>query len=297
MAGPIPPPPLKAVFVFQAGQYGWSEQWWLGSNGQTARTALTAAFTTVPARAAMLASNRYMTDLYVVNPALPGTSSYFNVEKSDVGAGSPQNLPDTAWNAYRLLVTAGTYQRQVWIRGLRDLDITFTPAGQLIVADTFTRALRAWVIAIRGAGFLLKVVDRNPAVNPITTVAGLGADVAGRVTVTSVAHGLRVGLPVGITGVIGLNTNQRKPGRKGVNGRWTVVAVTDANTFTIPLPTSTLGGNPLWQSGGKVQSKIPAYVPLDLNRSISPTAAGERRPGRVKDVAKGRNAARTRSFT
>lgn len=256
-------PNYNAIWQFKAYGYGWTERWFLGGLADPTRAMV--AFTSCQdARRDLLGQGAQLVRATVRddNSANTALALSFNTTPPPSIVGSPV---DTPWNSVLAFLTGGnaTYRRRLWLRGVPDAAITFDNGGAPLLDPAFLNKIKAFATVANANRLGWKVLNTAAPINQPKQIGGLGTDAAGRVNILCPAHGFTVGTRVGVSKVTGLNLRQQRPGRKSINGYWTVAFVTDANNFSIPLPVYTLTGTPVWRGKGQAKGLLPTSVTVD----------------------------------
>lgn len=289
-------PNYNLIFQFSGYSYGWQERWAL--NGVAVGRALIVGDAFRLARQTLMGSSVQLTrwvirDIDVRNSAF-ATSLATSAASPIVGEEM-----DTPWNSVLVFPTGGgaAYRRRLWLRGVPDGAITFDAAGAPFLSPAFKNLITAFVTVGNVNNIGWRVQNAALLANAPKQIGGLAVDAIGRVQINCPAHGFTVGTKIGVSKVTGLNLRQQRPGRKSVNGYWTVAAVLDANNFSIALPVYTLTGTPVWKGKGQAKVIAQTFVQMD-----SPALAGfewrfaKKSTGRVSNIIRGKAPVGFRTF-
>lgn len=172
---------LKVNIFYQSGTNGWTETYyipsatdpiaWIAANGQSTTlknfVSFRAPLTSIVAiRASQVGAPRVTYTRFTFgDPLLVGTAGIVS------GGG-----PDTTGAAARMSMIAGAGQtRQLWIRGLRDIDISRDGNGNSVASANLTNGFNNMYNALAGWGFAIQnvVVPPNGGLvwYPVQTVA------------------------------------------------------------------------------------------------------------------------------
>lgn len=244
---------FQMTFIFNAQRQGWSELFYVAkdSHGEAVATA-----TAVGAkRKALLGSGTTLEAIRVSDVDL------FNDSLVDFFLGLTPDpstallVRDNPSNAWLVRAQAGTqYRRSVWLRGLPDAWISFTPATFLPVIDPLLQAnFNAWATKVVAEGLRMRALDKSGS-TPEKGITELALDVpTGTIIVTAPNHGYVALDRVRIRKATGTNAKQ-------VNSLWTVFATT-LNTFTIHPATGKIFLGPIMYAGGGVVRKQTFIYP------------------------------------
>jgi hypothetical protein len=282
----------RVDYTFNSPLGGWVETWY--SNQADTLAVMNQAQQLAPSRGQLLGAYSYIVSVKVTLLSQLQTTKTFYFQQNpfnpELLAGDV--ITDTPWDSILCRVGAndGTYwyHRTMWLRGVPDFWISFDVSGNPVYQPAMYNAINAFLKQMNQPNSLqcfLSVRDKSPGTNATLPVTGvsIGAGTPPMIVLTIPGQNYVVGQYIRIFKCRGNNLQQAKPGRKGVNGIWQVVAQS-GSSVTIGLPYSYLPGIPVLRVNGSAKTLKYKAVPVS---SISALRFGSRITGRAKTPMRG----------